>query len=562
MQMKLAAICVCVLVLAGSGMAQRSASDPKTPTKASLQGSVVKEPSGEPLKKAIIELIGENQEEGGNYTATSDQDGHFKIDDIRPGRYRIFVERTGFQEVDEKNRRLEGLVVSLDAGQDLKDQTLHMLAAAALVGRVLDEDGDPMSNVEVSVLRRKPNAFEPVGSAHTNDLGEYRVGGLLPGKYFAVASPIPNFQNLVLPQKGGEQPDRSTLAPMYGPTYYPGAADSAQAAPIELRPGEETPADFSMSRRHAARLRGQVLGLRPAARADIALRSKDALPVLMGSEVGKDGKFEMLNIAPGSYILSAVAVTAEMPLSAQQQIEVGSADIDDLQLTLMPPATLRGRVRFDDRFPKSERSEAIVSVRPSGEDEDFLAGVTINDDTPAAFRGFAKLKADGSFEIKNVPSGVYEVSISGNTKVLNEAYVESLTAGTKDYVDTGLNVNGGTVTVDVVVSSEPGVIEGTVTTEKGEPANDAVVVAVPESRFRRQVSLYQKVSADQAGKFTIRRLRPGTYTLFAWEHMEDDEYRDADFLKPNEGHGVEVKVEKASRQTVPLKIIATPADQP
>jgi protocatechuate 3,4-dioxygenase beta subunit len=562
MRMKLGGILVCFLALAASALTQTNASEAKAPAKATLQGRVVKEPSGEPLKKAIIEVIAENQELGGNYNATSDQEGHFTIADIQPGRYRIFVERTGFQEVDEKNRRLEGLVISLDAGQDLKDQTLHMLAAAALTGRVLDEDGDPMSNVEVSVLRHKSNTFEAVGSAHTNDLGEYRVGGLLPGKYIAVASPMPNFQSLVLPQKSGEQPDRSSPAPMYGPTYYPGAADRAQATPIELRPGEDMPADFSLSRRQAVRLRGKVIGLRPDARADIALRSKDALPVFIGSEVGKDGKFEMLNIAPGSYILSAVAVTAEVPLSAQQKIEVGSADIDDLQLTLMPPATLRGRVRFDDRFPKSEKSETTVSLRPSGEDEDSLVGVTINDDTPAAFRGFAKLKADGSFEIKNVPSGVYEVNISGDTKVFNEAYVESLTAGTKDYVDTGLNVNGGTVTVDVAVSSQPGVIEGTVTTEKGELVNDAVVVAVPEARFRKQLSRYQRVSADQAGKFTIRGLRPGSYTLFAWEHLEDDEYRDADFVKPYEGRGVEVKVEKSGHQTVPLKVIYAPADQP
>src|SRR6266550_972589 len=110
MRMKLGGILVCFLALAASASAQTNASEAKAPAKATLQGSVVKEPSGEPLKKAIIEAIAENQELGGNYTATSDQEGHFKIADIQPGRYRIFVERTGFQEVDEKNRRLEGLV--------------------------------------------------------------------------------------------------------------------------------------------------------------------------------------------------------------------------------------------------------------------------------------------------------------------------------------------------------------------------------------------------------------------------------------------------------------------
>ena len=158
---------------------------------------MLKEPVGDPLKKAIIEVIAENQEEGGNYTATSDQDGHFKITDIQPGRYRLFVERTGYIEVDEKRRRSEGMMISLEAGQDLKDQTLRMLAAGILTGRVLDEDGDPMANVEVNVLRRKGSAFESSGSAHTNDLGEYRIGGLLAGKYYLIASPLPNFQTLV-----------------------------------------------------------------------------------------------------------------------------------------------------------------------------------------------------------------------------------------------------------------------------------------------------------------------------------------------------------------------------
>jgi len=88
------------------------------------------------------------------------------------------------------------------------------------------------------------------------------------------------------------------------------------------------------------------------------------------------------------------------------------------------------------------------------------------------------------------------------------------------------------------------------------------VVAVPETRFRRQASRYQKVPADQPGKFTIRGLRPGTYRLFAWEHLEEEEYRDADFLMSYEGRGVEVKVEKTSRQTVALKVIPTPAEQP
>src|SRR6516164_7046061 len=98
--MRVLAILVCLLAVAVTASAQadseKTSVSYKEPSQASLQGSVVKDPGGEPIKKAIVELIAENQEEASNYTATSDREGHFKIEGIAPGRYRIFVERTGF----------------------------------------------------------------------------------------------------------------------------------------------------------------------------------------------------------------------------------------------------------------------------------------------------------------------------------------------------------------------------------------------------------------------------------------------------------------------------------
>jgi len=559
--MKWAVTLVCAVALTVSSSAQTSTGEPKAPPKASLQGTVVKEPSGEPLKKAIIELIAENQEEGGNYTATSDQEGHFAISDIAPGRYRIFVERTGFLEVDEKRRRSEGLLLSLEAGQELKDQTLHMLAAAVVTGRVTDEDGDPMANVEINVLRWRARTSESTGSAHTNDLGEYRVGGLLPGKYYLVATPTPTFQTVVASQKNGDDPAKSDAPASYAATYYPSAIDRAQASPVELHAGEEMPADFSLTRRHQSHVRGKVAGLRADSKAMIVLRNKDAAPAFAETEVDKSGKFELPAVPPGEYTLIAMTLMSETPMSARQSIDVGASDIDDVQLTLMPPATLRGRVHFGSKFPTSEVSKGMVFLRSLDDDEDVFNGVTMSDDAPSS-HGFAKVKSDGSFELSNVPAGVYDLNVSGDARAFSETFVDSVTIGTKNFVDTGIDVHGGTVAVDIAVSSEPGVIEGTVTSEKGQPAADAMVVAVPEAGFRKQASRYQKVSTDQGGKFAVRSLRPGVYTLFAWEHLEDDEYRDADFIKPYESRGVEVKVEKASRQNVSLKVIPTPAEQP
>ena len=255
-----------LVVCAGALLSWAAAQEPvssKEPAPATLEGMVVKDAGGEPLKKAIIELIGENQEEGGNYTATSDQEGHFKVTGIRAGRYHMLVERIGYLEVDEKHRHSDGMTLSFEAGQELQDQVLRMLPAAIITGRVVDEEGDPMPDVQIWLGRKRNGGkfkLHPTGSATTNDLGEYRIGGLFPGKYYALATPTPNFQSLVQAQKNSADPPDPSADLSYVATFYPNTTNRAAASPIELHAGDDMPIDFSLSRIRTARIRGAVEG--------------------------------------------------------------------------------------------------------------------------------------------------------------------------------------------------------------------------------------------------------------------------------------------------------------
>ena len=554
--MRVKSAILCVLVLARL-LSTQETSRAKEPAKASLEGTVVKEPTGELLKKAIIELIGEDQQVAGNYTATSDQDGRFAIRDIQPGRYKLFVERTGFIEVDVKRRHSAGSVLSFSPGEQIKDRKLHMIPAAIMIGRVVDEDGDPMANVEITVLRRRSTSFEPNGSAQTNDLGEYRIGGLVSGKYYVAATPLPSFQSMVPLLKGTEDPVPSNNT-TYLTTYYPGVLDRAQASPVELHAGEEMPVDFSLARRRAATVKGRVLGLAPGTQAMVMLRGKDANIMFSAGQVDKEGNFEVRNVAPGNYVLVAMTVIADNPQIVRQTIDVGSADLDDVQLILLPPATIRGRVHFPGKAPKQE---FMVFLHEMSGNDDFSGGVSFSGDEATLSSMLAKVKADGSFELKNVPAGLYELTVSADSGPPSDTFVESLTLGTKNIVDSGLNVSGGTLSVDLTLSSGASVIDGVTVSEKNKTVADSVVIAVPETRFRKQLSRYQRASADQSGHFTLRGLRPGTYTLYAWEALEGDEYMDPDFLKDFEALGKVVSVEKASHQTIELKVIPAP-EQP
>jgi len=562
MRMTLALV-VCVAAFALRAPAQSPALPVEKP-KASLEGSVIKEPGGEPLKKAIIELIGENQDESGDYTATSDQDGKFKISGVEPGRYHLFVERSGYLAVDDKRRQSSGIVLSFEAGQEIKDQVLRMESAAIITGRVVDEDGDPMPEVMIAVLRRKRSVgrmkFEPSGSAQTNDVGEFRIGGLFPGKYYVSATPLPNFQSLTPAKNTGDSPaPPADLA--YVATFYPNTIDRTQAAPIDLHAGDDMPIDFSLTRVHTARIRGTIEGLSTGARGAVVLRGKDSNSMQNAVEIGKDGKFEIPHVAPGSYVVMvATSVLGDAPKIVHRTVDVGEANIDDLRLTPQPLSDIRGQVRF----PKSFRPDSavnMISLRPFDKEDDSFDDLAFATDETSGIHGAGKIKPGGSFDLKNVPPGIYAIDVNSDSKVLADSFIESVVAGMKEVVDTGLHVSGGTMFVSVTVSTESGVLDGTATNDKGQPVANVIVVGIPAPQFRKQLDRYTRATTDQTGHFTMRGVRPGEYSVLAWEVLEGDDYLDPDFLKPLEGQATSVKIDKGGHKTLALKIIPAP-DQP
>ena len=260
--------------------------------KCKIEGSVASA-SGEPIKKALIEVISETHEHAANYSAVADQEGHFRIADMQPGRYTIFAERTGFIQVDNRNHRSPGVVVALEPGQAVKELLVRMLPAAAINGRVIDEDGDPIPNVDVTITRKAypggREIWDTVGSERTNDIGQFRLGGLFPGRYFIAAIPPASFQSIAATPKkvdpANPQPETS-----YVPTYYPGTIDRGQAAALEIRAGEELPIDFNLVPSRTFNVRGELTALPRGADAAISLLPRDLSFVATWRRGGQERK--------------------------------------------------------------------------------------------------------------------------------------------------------------------------------------------------------------------------------------------------------------------------------
>jgi hypothetical protein len=541
------------------------------PARATLSGIVTKDPGSQPVKKALIELIAESQSDGGNYTALTGPDGGFRIENIAPGRYRLFVERTGYQEIDKHQRRTEGRVLTLSAGQDLKDLVIRLQAAAVVDGRVTDEDGDPMAEAQVAVLRQTFVAgrshWEQAGAERTNDLGEYRIAGLAAGSYFISVTPPPDFRSWIetAPASAARNEAGSTdkAAPAaYQTTYYPGTRDRGQAAPIELHAGDEFPVNFSLTPSPSLTIRGSVVNLPPGTTAAIMLQSKDFSLVLNGAEMHKDGSFEIRDVSPGAYTIFATVDNAQMPMMARQSLQITSSNLDGLRLAPQPGSSIRGRLRMQGSgnpgAARPDPSQMFLMLRSADGDDDVLGVFAMGE----GFSTLAHVNADGTFEWKNVSAGHYYVQISG-ASWQPDWFLKSATSDGRDVADSGFTLSSGATTLDLVASANGAAAEGMVTNQKDEPVADAVVVAVPEARFRSHPDHYGKAASDQSGRFTVRGLPPGDYTLFAWESIEGEAYYNPEFLKTYEGQGKALHVSEGDRVSMPLRVVpATPEEAP
>lgn len=167
---------------------------------------------------------------------------------------------------------------------------------------------------------------------------------------------------------------------------------------------------------------------------------------------------------------------------------------------------------------------------------------------------------DGSFELKNVTGGSYQLLVTAKSNNLRDYITKSVHLDGRDVTDSGFTVNARTP-LDVVVSANGATIEGTVVDSKGKPVAHATVVDVPSAEHRNRQDLYQRDTTDDLGHFSLRGLNPGKYTVLAFDELEAD-VRQPEFLKSYEGRGEQVQLDEGARTSIVVKLIATDTDGP
>jgi len=513
-----------------------------------LSGAVIKEPGDQPLKKVLLHLVAEDQREGGNYTTETDAEGRFRFEDVQPGRYRLLLEKTGFHSINVRGYQTDGPILTVQRGQEINDLLFQMLQAAVITGRVVDEDGVPMANYGVSLLKRKPGKAgqtELAGEERSNDLGEYRFSGLFPGRYYVAVVPPPDIRNFAHMK---ETPGSSRGTDMtYLPTYYPGTNDGSQASPIDLRAGDELPVNFTMIPAQSYRIRGIVTGIPANQKPIVQLVSRGVIQTMNGADVAADGQFEIRGVSPGSYFATVFTGAEGQIMTARQMVTVVSADVEGVKLVPVRPFTVSGHVRFENFWPKDVTQDSAY-LRPADSDDSAS--------TPGpGGTASAQLDQTGNFQWTDVTPGNYVAEFSGNGD--RNMFLKAVILGHTSY-NTGFELTGP-ASVELLISAHAATLEGVVS-EGDKAAAGALVVAVPDDKYRDLRARFGTGSTDQYGHFLIHGLAPGSYTVFAWQDLEDDLYYDAAFLKSQESNGTSLKVEEGSRQKVELKVSPVGAD--
>lgn len=514
--------------------------------KASIAGSVVDAVTEQPLKGAEVRLRSMPGAGTPGMQATSavtDASGHFVFEGISAGRYLLLASHDDYVHDEHENPRLRGKLQLVTPGEHLSDVVLRLLPGGVIAGHISNETGKPLRGVVVQAMKssypRGRRELHDVAQAISNEVGEYRMAGLAPGKYY-VRAKVP-----------GALTAKPNADKSYAPLFYPSAIDQTRAVALELRAGEELAGiDMNFLPVHTVRIRGRVVDARtslPCREAEVTLLSDQGETIFSPSKnfaAGGQAAFEFPGVPPGSYILVAQPPgTPQQPktLWGRTSIEVGDTNVEHADILVSPGSEISGHIRLEGKTPL-DLTKLVGTLEPL--EASSLAGLMPDIDN-------AVVRPDGSFVFREVPEGIYRISF---VPVPASFYLKS--AGAADVLETGVNVGRGRApaALDLVMTQGTARIDGTVVSDD-KPSPGATVVLVPEGKQRTLPDDYRQAVTDPLGRFVLRNVVPGDYALFAWEQIERDVYLDPDSLSRYEDQAKAVHVEEDGHLSLQLDLI-------
>jgi hypothetical protein len=462
----------------------------------------------------------------------SDSTGRFAFRNLEAGSYRLTVMKNGYVRQDTS--------ITLANSTSANNLTIRMTPTATISGHIRDSAGRPAAKVPVKLLRR---AYSQEGlrlqesfSTESNDLGEYRIYGIVPGRYYIAAGTTDSsgfsrrmerysFDQQLLDGENGVQMD-------YSQVFYPGVTDMTKASLLDVQAGSHrSDVDITVTRQRLFSARGRVTlsttGL-PPPHLNWSGASGDT------NYDAKTGRFELTGLVPDDYTFGI----GWESLGALVKFVVNQSDIDGLAVTLEPSVAIHGRIDVEG-MPLTEAQFDRINVRLTRSERG---------NEPAAY---ADVNADGTFTFDDEPvGGDFRVTVSG---LPSGFYVKAARLGGSDALN-GFAHATRAGDLELLISSRSGQVRGVVTGNNLQPLAGAQVALIPD-KPRYRTELFKTTMTTPDGRFTFAGIAPGDYKLFAWDGLERMAFFDPEILAQFEERGMPLRFLEASEQTVELKAI-------
>ena len=510
-----------------------SAQSPPRPSPGSGEGvpvsvvvtGCVLSPTGRPLPRVNVTLRGIKSRVV--HTLVTDSQGRYAAADLPPDDYMVDAKKDGY---------LRGFPVKAGTGVPVavpsvglsggRVPNITLQRGGVISGQVVDQYGEPILWATVKAIHRRYSSaglrLDTAATAETDDLGAFRLFGLVPGVYFVSA--VPRSGADVVAPLDSEPRDR-TPARSFAPSYYPSVLTLQDATSVNVNAEAETG--------------GVVIKFQPSETATVSgfvsVGAKG--PIGVGSvgliqEVSGGGErlvaltswssvsrsFQFANIAPGQYTIVG-AISGERSGESwfgRARIEVSSTD-QEVTLSLGRPGALHGEVLTDTGQPLRPR-EVQISLIPVKMLPLLVQGPLI-----------AQADSGGRFRFESVPPGEYVVRVTGTQRwTLEHAWLEGVDASE---VPVSVEADGQIAGMRVQLTSRLTEVVGSVS--DGSAAISQVLVVVFGSSsadwrpYSRRVAITR---SGDFGKFRALGLPPGDYLAVALIGPEAGDVADPSFL--------------------------------
>jgi Carboxypeptidase regulatory-like domain len=564
-----------LLALAGCALSQDEPSQPAEPPAAlepatpppnttaySLTGIVLNSVTGEPVRRALVQVAGPPLTSAQPLAVLTDSEGRFEFPDLPESDITVAARKPGFfsdQELYPEN--YQPPIVHL--GANTPSTVLKLLPESSISGHVATVSGEPLEDTPVRVFFQRTvdgrKHWELRSQSAADEDGQFHVAGLVPGRYLLAAGPN---LGLIRPPTPGT---RSAREEGFGPLLFPGVPELESATLISVLPGQQAQADFAVKPEPVFKVSGTVSGAAGLnGSLQFVARSGDALN-WSGNFDPQTGKFDS-RVAAGSYSLrfraadpTGLVTAADLPLTV-------SSDVTGV--SLVPGAAFSLPVHVEQR-PSASSSQSA----PSG------ATISVQQDEPQSDTGRVNfvppqlpcpqvrlipteapleqeaLQADvvnnrpASFAVRNLVPGHYSVEIVCNPPW----YVQSATSGNTDVLRDELVIAAAhrPDPLEIVVRDDGTMLMGSLRAD-GEPVRGNVLL-IPEEASLAQAKL---TMAAPTGEFGFISVAPGDYKLLGFDTVDGLEFRNPDMLAPYLSRAVRVTVQPHEQATATVERIS------